>query len=146
LSPRIRFDLTVNEFTRELALGRELLVYGEQSWRPYCHVQDLSQSIIRVLESKNGVTDYNVYNVGDTRENYRKQMIVAEILKQIPDGRVTYVQRNKDPRDYRVNFDKIATELDFEITKRVPDGIEEIRRTIQEGFVVNPDDPKYRNI
>jgi nucleoside-diphosphate-sugar epimerase len=32
LSPRIRFDLTVNEFTKELAMGKELVVFGEQFW------------------------------------------------------------------------------------------------------------------
>lgn len=42
LSPRIRFDLTVNEFTRDVALGRELIIFGEQFWRPYCHVNDLA--------------------------------------------------------------------------------------------------------
>jgi len=146
MSPRIRFDLTVNEFTREIAMDRELLIYGEQFWRPYCHVRDLSRSVIHVLEDKYGITDFNVYNVGDTRENYQKQMIVAEILKQIPEGRVKYVKKDEDPRDYRVNFDKIARELGFKITMTVPDGIEEVRRMIQEGFVVNPDDAKYRNV
>ena len=37
-SPRMRFDLTVNEFTRDVVLGRPLVVYGEQFWRPYVHV------------------------------------------------------------------------------------------------------------
>ena len=44
LSPRIRFDLTVNEFTKELALNRELVIFGEQFWRPYCHVKDFSNA------------------------------------------------------------------------------------------------------
>ena len=39
MSPRMRFDLTVNEFTKELSLGRELVVFGEHFWRPYCHVK-----------------------------------------------------------------------------------------------------------
>ena len=34
LSPRMRFDLTVNEFTKDLALGKELMVFGEHFWRP----------------------------------------------------------------------------------------------------------------
>lgn len=146
ISPRIRFDLTVNEFTKELAMKRELLIYGEQFWRSYCHVADVARSVIRVLEDDTGVSDFNVFNVGDTGENYQKQMIVAEILAQIPDGRVKYVKKDEDPRDYRVNSDKIKRDLHFEITKTVPDGIREIRRMIQEGFVVNPDDTKYRNI
>jgi nucleoside-diphosphate-sugar epimerase len=145
LSPRLRFDLTVNEFTKELALNRELLVYGEQFWRPYCHVRDLAWSVIHTLRDKSGVTDYSVYNVGDTSENYQKQMIVQEIIKQIPNGKVKYVEKNEDPRDYRVNFDKIAKELKFEVTRKLPDGIKEVRTAIQKGFVKNPDDPKYRN-
>jgi len=146
LSPRMRFDLTVNEFTKELALGRELIVYGEQFWRPYCHVIDLSRSVITVLEADPERVAFNVYNVGCTSENYQKKMIVEEIQKRIPDTKVKYVQKNEDPRDYRVSFEKIKNELGFKITKKVPDGIEQIIKIIKDGFLNNPDDQKYKNI
>ncbi len=145
LSPRIRFDLTVNEFIKELALGRELVVFGEQFWRPYCHVMDLARSVLYVLENHNGATDFNVYNVGDTRENYQKQMIVEEIKKQIPSAKIRYVKKEEDPRDYKVSFEKIKNELGFQITKKVPDGIAQIRKIIDEQFLSDPDDNKYRN-
>ncbi len=146
LSPRIRFDLTVNEFTRELAMGRELVIFGEQFWRPYCHVLDLARSMKLVLESSPEKTAFNVFNVGDTSENYTKKMIVDEILKQIPDGRIRYVQKDEDPRDYRVSFEKISNELGFTITRRVPDGIRQVKEIIMQGFLANPDDAKYRNV
>ena len=41
---RMRFDLTVNEFTRELWADRELEVFGEQFWRPYIHVRDAGRA------------------------------------------------------------------------------------------------------
>ena len=41
LSPRMRFDLTISEFTIEMATGKELLVYDAHTWRPYCHVRIL---------------------------------------------------------------------------------------------------------
>jgi nucleoside-diphosphate-sugar epimerase len=41
ISPRMRFDLTVSEFTRELALGHRLEVYDAETWRPYAHVEDI---------------------------------------------------------------------------------------------------------
>jgi len=145
LSRRMRFDLTVNEFTKELALGRELVVFGEQFWRPYCHLIDLSRSIISVFESDSR-TDFNVYNVGDTSENYRKQMIVDEILKQIPNGKIKYVKKDEDPRDYRVSFEKIKKELNFGITKKVPDGIAQVLKIVKDGIISNPDGKKYRNI
>ena len=51
LSPRMRFDLTVNEFTKELSLGKELVIFGEQFWRPYCHVKDFANAFITVLKA-----------------------------------------------------------------------------------------------
>lgn len=146
LSPRIRFDLTVNEFTKELALGRELVVFGEQFWRPYCHVVDLARSAILALEAAEHKVAFDVFNVGDTSENYQKQMIVDLIRQELPHARVSYVKRNEDPRDYRVNFTKIQQSLGFELSHKVPDGIREIKNLIQTGYLLNPDDQKYFNI
>lgn len=56
-SPRMRFDLTVNEFVKEVVLGRELVVFGEQFWRPYCHTEDLANACLRVLEADKNVVD-----------------------------------------------------------------------------------------
>jgi len=146
LSPRIRFDLTVNEFTKELALNRELLVFGEQFWRPYCHVIDLSRSVIAVLDADETKVSFNVFNVGDTSENYQKQMIVDEIKKQLPLSKIKYVTKNEDPRDYRVSFEKIKKVLDFKITKKVPDGIRDVIQIVQDKFIHDPDNQKYKNI
>ncbi len=146
LSSRVRFDLTVNEFTKELALGRELVIFGEQFWRPYCHVRDLARSVIIVIDADEETVAFDVFNVGDTSENYQKQKIVEEILEVIPEGKVKYIKKDEDPRDYRVNFAKIARDLGFEITVDVPQGIRNMYKAIIEGFVPNPDEQKYRNI
>ena len=146
LSPRMRFDLTVNEFTKDLALGRELTIFGEQFWRPYCHVKDFSNAFVTVLRSSTDKVAYNVFNVGDTSENYTKQMLIDEIKKAIPDSKIKYVNKNDDPRDYRVNSDKIKRELGFEITMRVADGIKEVKRMILEGVIQDPEDQRYYNI
>lgn len=146
ISLRPRFDLTVNEFAKELALGRELVVFGEQFWRPYCHVYDLARSVVSVIEAPEEKVAYEVFNVGDTSENYQKKMIVDEVKKVLPDARIKYVSKNEDPRDYRVNFDKIRDKLGFELMFTVPDGIRQITQVVQEGFILNPDDNKYKNV
>jgi len=146
MSPRMRFDLTVNEFTKELSLGKKLVVFGEQFWRPYCHVSDFFNAIQKVLQAPKEKVAYQVFNVGDTRENYTKQMIVEEIKKQIPDCQIDYVKKNEDPRDYRVDFSKIKNILGFNITKKVPDGIKEIKDIVQIGIIPHPEDQKYYNI
>ena len=146
LSLRPRFDLTVNEFAKELALGRELVIFGEQFWRPYCHVYDLARSVVSVIEADAAVVSFEVFNVGDTSENYQKKMIVEEVQKLIPDAKIKYVTKNEDPRDYRVAFEKIKTKLGFEVMFKVPDGIAQIIKVVEEGFILNPDDNKYKNV
>ena len=63
-SARMRFDLTVNEFTRDVELGRKLVVYGEQFWRPYVHVRDAALAIADVLEAEASLVAGEVFNVG----------------------------------------------------------------------------------
>jgi nucleoside-diphosphate-sugar epimerase len=145
LSPRMRFDLTVNEFTKDLALGKELLVFGEQFWRPYCHVEDFGRAVVAVLQAEASKVAYNVFNVGDTGENYTKKMVLEEILRLIPHGRVKYVQQAEDPRDYRVDFSKIANVLGFRISRRVPDGIAEVKQIVESGVIRDPEDQRYYN-
>jgi hypothetical protein len=53
---------------------------------------------------------------------------------------------NEDPRDYRVNFDKIRDELGYTITKRVPDGVKEIYTLLSTGIVTDSFAQKFRNI
>ena len=145
VSPRMRFDLTVNEFTKELALGKELIVFGEQFWRPYCHVRDFSKAIQAVLDAPKERIAYEVFNVGNTSENYTKRMIVDQIRKEIPTARIKYVKKDEDPRDYRVNFSKIKTKLGFQTTKTVLDGIREVREIVQLGVIADPENQRYYN-
>ncbi len=145
-SPRMRFDLTVNEFTRELVLGKELVVFGEQFWRPYCHVTDLARSVVAVLEAPRDSVAFDVFNVGDDAENYQKGTLVEMILRQVPAGRVNFVEKQEDPRDYRVSFAKIRECLGFRITRTVTDGIAEVKHLLDEGFLSDPYDPKYANV
>lgn len=145
-SPRIRFDLTVNEFTRNVCLTGEQEIWGPQFNRPYCHVDDLARAVMLVLQSPKKKVKANVFNVGDTKENYSKRMLMEEIQKQIPTAKAIYVDKTEDPRDYRVNCDKIKKELGFTITKKVPDGIREIATLMQSGIITDSHSQKFRNI
>lgn len=146
LSHRMRFDLTVNEFTKELALGRTLKIFGEQFWRPYCHVRDFSRAMLAVLEAEPEDVAYDVFNVGDTDENYTKKMIAEHLQRLIESGRIEYVRKDEDPRDYRVNSDKIRDTLGFQISRTVPEGIAEVRDLVQLKVIGEPDDQRYYNI
>ena len=144
-SPRLRFDLTVNEFTRNATVHGEQEIWGQQFWRPYCHVDDLARAVVLVLSSNDKKVRANVFNVGSTEENYNKGMIMSEISRVVPNVKVNYVVSDEDPRDYRVNFDKIKSELGYTITKKVKDGIEEIYSLIRLGNI-NPFERKFTNL
>ncbi|MSS73602.1 MAG: NAD(P)-dependent oxidoreductase [Candidatus Latescibacteria bacterium] len=145
VSPRMRFDLTVNEFTANLLVKGHLLVYGEQFWRPYIHVRDVARAVLAVLEAPAEKVAGEVFNVGDTSENYRKQDLVVLLQRHLPNARVEYVRRDEDPRDYRVCFDKITNALGYRITRQVEDGIREVISLIQHGIITDIEDPSYRN-
>jgi nucleoside-diphosphate-sugar epimerase len=145
VAPRMRFDLTVNEFTRDLWSGRELEVFGEQFWRPYVHARDAAAAICTVLDAPLESVDREVYNVGRSSENYRKLDLVEKIREHVSAGAVRYVSRSDDPRDYKVSFEKIRTRLGFETKMTVPDGIAELVRDLEAGSFGDPYDPGLRN-
>lgn len=146
LSPRARFDLTVNEFTAELALNRKLVVYGEQFWRPYVHVRDAARAIVMTLEAERDLVAGQVFNVGSTAENYRKQDLLELIRLEVGDDVVVErVHVDEDPRDYRVSFDRIRDRLGFQPTRTVPDGVREVLQAVTGGVVADFADSRHRN-
>lgn len=147
LSPRMRFDLTVNEFTMELATARKLKVFGEQFWRPYVHVRDAARAILTVLESPTDVVGGQVFNVGDTSENFQKGTLVEMIAEEVGQPLdIEYVVNAKDdPRDYRVSFEKINQVLGYKITRKVADGIREVKQATLQNVFGDTADAKYRN-
>jgi nucleoside-diphosphate-sugar epimerase len=146
VAPRMRFDLTVNEFTRDLWAGRRLEVFGEQFWRPYIHVRDVARAVRTAVEAPDERVAGQVFNVGRSGENYRKLDLVEEIRKQLSRGVVEYVHRDDDPRDYKVSFDRIRQMLGFETTMTVADGVADVVAALDARRFDNPFHPRYRNV
>ena len=140
LSPRMRFDLTISEFSRELALGNELVVYDESTWRPYCHVSDISDAIIKVIEAPTDVVYGQVFNVGGNKNNFTKRMIVDELRHLITDAKIGFKRGGADTRDYRVSFDKIRATLDFEPVYTVPNAIAKVVSCVNAGLYADVDE------
>ena len=130
VSYRVRYDITINEFVYQYYRDKLLKVYGEDTWRPYLHVQDACNMIIKCMEKDLR----SVYNVGFNNLNYQKKEIVNTIVEYLGDGKIEYVDFD-DPRDYQVNFDKIQNELNCQYKFSLEDGIRELYETIQRGMV-----------
>jgi nucleoside-diphosphate-sugar epimerase len=146
VSPRMRFDLTVNEFTLAAVTRGRLEVYGERFWRPYVHVLDVARAVARVLAAPVPAVAGRVFNVGATAQNHRKEEIAELARAASPGAAVTYVPAvGEDPRDYRVSFARIAATLGFRTTRPVSAGVAEVARLVRSGALRNPDAPAYRN-
>jgi nucleoside-diphosphate-sugar epimerase len=139
----MRFDLTVNEFVRELHLGKELLVFDPNTWRPYCHVRDFARAIEEVLRAPTSKVAFEVFNVGCEENNFTKLMVVEEIMRHIPRSKVTYQERGADPRNYRVNFDKIRRVLNFTPEISVQQGISEILAALSQGLFDHVEEQRH---
>lgn len=147
LSPRMRFDLTVSEFTRDIFFGQELLVYDENTWRPYCHVRDFASLLETVILAEKEKVNFEVFNAGGDKNNYTKKMIIEEILKYYPDAKIKYASAGSDPRNYRVSFAKLRKVLGFEPSYSVSRGIKELLEALEKGLysdsIINKE--KYGN-
>ena len=130
VSYRVRYDITINEFVYQYYRDKLLKVYGEDTWRPYLHVQDACNMIIQCMEKDLR----GVYNVGFNDLNYQKKEIVNTIVDYLGEGKLEYVKFD-DPRDYRVNFDKIQKELNHQYKFSLKDGIRELYEEIQRGII-----------
>lgn len=144
LSPRMRFDLSISEFTGDIFFGKELLVYDEHTWRPYCHVRDFARLLEIVIKAEKSKVNFEVFNAGGDINNFTKKMVIDEILKHIPDGKIKYGEKGSDPRNYKVSFAKIKNVLNFEPQFTVQDGVKELIDAMKIGLY--KDSLKNKNV
>jgi len=134
LSGRMRFDLTVSEFTREMYTNKTIDVYDADTWRPYCHVRDFGRAIAMVLEAPEEKVSFGVFNAGGDENNFTKGMMVNEIAKLLPDAEINYVTGGFDRRNYKVDFSHIRETLYFTPKYTVQDGIRELITALEQNM------------
>jgi len=139
LSPRMRFDLTVNEFARTLMIDKKLEVFDAHTWRPYCHVNDFARLIDITLAAETSIVEGQVFNAGGAINNHTKLSVVEAIKKYVPDTEITYVENGNDPRNYRVDFGKVEKKLNFTPSYTIDYGIKQIIEALNQGFYHNID-------
>lgn len=144
VAPRMRFDLTVNQFAIEALNDRSLSIYGEQFWRPYVHVEDVARAFSLVLSSPERSVG-RVFNVGNSDENYTKRMMYELLKERLPDLEAEWVSVDEDPRSYKVSFERIGRELGFQTTWTVPGGMDQIIEQARLGAFPEPAAPRFRN-
>lgn len=147
LSPRIRFDLLINQFVVDAFIHRELVIYQQSFARCFVHIQDAVSGYLAALNAPEDKVRGQVYNLGSERGNYSKDGIVNLVLRRFPEVVVRYkdVTFGGDQRDLTVSFEKINRDLGFEARKTVDEGVDELANALRSGIIRNPYDRRYRN-
>lgn len=145
LSPRMRFDLLINEFTLSAFYEKEITIYAGERWRPFIHINDVARAFQMCLEAPISKIKTQIFNVGSDSENYDLSKIGKYFERVIPDIQIKFNEQIKDVRSYKVSFRKIRKELGFKTEKKVEDGIREIYNSLQNGNFRDYYDNKYYN-
>lgn len=108
ISPRMRLDLLVNDFTYRAVNDRFLMLFEPHFKRNYIHVRDAVKAFIYTLDNFDAMKG-EPYNVGLSNANLSKWELCEEIKKQVPDFHFAEgkVGRDPDKRDYIVSNEKI---------------------------------------
>lgn len=129
VSPRLRFDLVVNNLTAwAFTTGMVYIKSDGTPWRPVVHVEDICLAYLAVLHAPREIIHNESFNVGLTSENYQVRDL-AQIVKDIVPGcRIEYSPGGgPDKRCYRVDCNKIARTLpEFKPQWTARRGIEEL--------------------
>lgn len=108
MSPRMRIDLLVNDFTYRAVNDRFVVLFESHFKRNYIHVRDVSRVFQHALVNHDTMKG-EIYNVGLSDANVSKKELCQTIQKQLPDFIFIDEAIGKDPdqRDYIVSNEKI---------------------------------------
>ncbi len=145
LSPRMRFDLLVQEFLHDALVDKKISIFGEDFWRPLIHVDDMASACISVVDASSITISGQIFNVGSSNENYTKKQLANIIQKHVSDIKIEIVKSKTDPRNYKVSFDKIKRILNFQPKRTVENSVVEILSKIEDG-TVDPRQSEFSNM
>lgn len=141
LSPRMRLDLMINDFTYQALVNRYLLVYERRFRRTFIHVRDMARVVPHVLRNWERARDLRI-NVGHESMNFTKEDIAQHLRKKL-DFHLYFadVGSDEDKRDYEVSYARIRG-LGFEVEVDIQRGLDELMRGLRLVRIRNP----YSNV
>ncbi|MDI9342568.1 MAG: SDR family oxidoreductase [Sediminibacterium sp.] len=144
LSPRMRFDLTVNDFTLCGFKDKKIDIFLPESYRPYIHTFDLSNILLTLVNQFDKVKN-NVFNIGFEGENYQKIQIANAVKALMPETAINILREGGDKRDYQVSFAKLHRFIDVKQYFNVEKSVKEIHEALSNGLIPHPEEKVYYN-
>lgn len=136
LSPRMRFDLLLNDMARAAAKGRPMCLYAPDAWRPMLDIHDAARAIEAYLNAEPSAVRHRIFNV--VTENIRKRDLFDLVRRHFPNAPIDIVERGTDGRDYRVSGDRIAQELAYRPAASLEKTFLSVAQSVSMGFFRQP--------
>jgi nucleoside-diphosphate-sugar epimerase len=136
LSPRMRFDLLVNDMARAVALGETIQIFAPDAWRPFLHIHDAGRAVEWCLQADPSRLNRRVFNV--VGDNYQKKGLVDLVRRHFPAAAIDLTNAIPDARDYRVSAARIRDEGGFSPAHTVEDAFLEITAAVRGGVFRDP--------
>jgi nucleoside-diphosphate-sugar epimerase len=150
VSPRMRFDIVLNNLTAWAFTSGEVLLKSDGSpWRPLVHIEDIARAFLAVLEAPREAVHNQAFNIGSTSENYQMRELAEIVVKTVPGSQVSFASgASPDLRNYRVNCDKAASVLGFKTEWDVQRGARELYEAYRAtGLTLDEfEGPRYQRI
>lgn len=129
VSPRMRFDLVVNEFVASaLATGAITILSDGTPWRPLVHVEDICRAALLVLTAPASTVRAQAFNVGSNGDNYRVHEIATAVATACGAKVAISGRPGADIRSYKVDCGKIGRMLGYRPKWTLQSGVEELHR------------------
>jgi nucleoside-diphosphate-sugar epimerase len=108
VSPRMRTDLLVNDFTYKATTDKYIVVFEKTFKRNFIHIRDVASAFLFMLQNYEKYKN-EIFNVGLSDANISKQELLEKIQSHVKDFAVSYNDYYEDPdkRDYIVSNQKI---------------------------------------
>lgn len=137
-SPMLRIDLVANNLLTCALVHGEIRIMSDGSpWRPLIHCRDIARAFVALAKAPRERVHNQVINVGGNVENYQVRDVADRVQELIPRANVVYTgEVGPDPRDYRVNFDRLGQLLpDFQLEFDLRSGMRKLHeRLVRIGF------------
>ncbi len=126
MSPRMRLDLLVNDFTYRACTDRFIVLFESHFKRNFLHVRDVARAFLHGIDHFESLQG-QIYNVGLSDANLSKRELCDRIRAQVPDFVVHESNIGKDPdkRDYIISNEKIE-KTGYRTAFTLDDGIAEL--------------------